>query len=155
MSCRDAYVLDQHEALGVRNDLRRVQSLLKVVDESRLVFGRGGVRSVKETGSTATLSLERTQAASENSLTDQSDGHTEVQRVDGGPLSGTLLTSGVQNLLNDSCAILVVLVHDIAGDFDEEGVEDALVPLGEDISDLLVAHGETTLHDIVRLSLVS
>ena len=142
-------VLDQHETLSVRDDLGGVEGLLEVVDESLLIAREAGAGSIEETSSTATLSLERGQAAGEDSLADKSDGHTKVQSVDGGPLAGTLLTSRVHDLLDDGNTILVVLVHDVASDLDQERVKDTSVPLGEDITDLLVAETETTLHDVV------
>lgn len=145
-------VLDQHETLSVGDDLGGVESLLEVVDESLLVSSEARAGSVKETSGTATLSLERGQAASEDGLSDESDGHAEVESVDGGPLAGTLLTSRVHDLLDNGNTIVVVLVHDVAGDLDQERVEDATVPLSEDITDLLVAETETALHDVVGLA---
>jgi hypothetical protein len=144
--------LDQHETLGVRNNLRRVQSLLEVVDDGLAVSREAWAGSIKNTGSTSTLSLERTQATSEDCLTDQGDGHSEVQSVDSGPLAGTLLASGIHDLLNNGNTIVVVLVHDIASDLDQERVEHTLVPLGEDIAHLLVGHAKSTLHDVVGLA---
>jgi hypothetical protein len=148
-------VLDQHETLGVRNDLRRVQSLLEVIDEGLAVAREAWAWSIEETGGTTTLRLERTQATGEDSLANQSNGHTEIQSVDSGPLSGTFLTSGVHDLLDNGDTVVVILVHDVAGDLDEERVEYTLVPLGENIAHLLVGHAETTLHDIVGLPSVS
>ena len=142
-------VLDQHETLSIRDNLGGVKGLLEVVDESLLVASEAGAGSVKETSGAATLSLEGGQAAGEDSLADKSDGHTKVESVDGGPLAGTLLTSRVHDLLDDGDTVLVVLVHDIAGDLDQERVEDTGVPLGEDVTDLLVAETETALHDVV------
>lgn len=145
-------VLDQHETLSIRDDLGGVKGLLEVVDESLLVASEAGAGSVEETSGAATLSLERGQATGEDSLSDESDGHAEVESVDGGPLAGTLLASRVHDLLNDGDTVVVVLVHDVAGDLDQERVEDTGVPLGEDITNLLVVEAETTLHDIVGLA---
>jgi hypothetical protein len=144
--------LDQHETLGVRDNLRRVQSLLEVVNDGLAVSREAWAGSIENTGSTSALRLERTQATSEDCLTDQGHRHSEVQSVDGGPLAGTLLTSGVHDLLDNGSAIIVVLVHDIASNLDQERVEHALVPLGEDIAHLLVGHAKSTLHDIVGLA---
>jgi hypothetical protein len=149
------YVLDQHETLGVRDDLRCVQSLLKVRKESLAVSREAWAGPLEKTSSATTLLLERTQATSEHGLADQSNRHAEIQSVDGGPLAGTLLASGIHDLLNNGDTVVVVLVHDVAGNLNEERVEDALVPLGEDVTHLLVAHSKTALHDVVRLSSVS
>lgn len=147
-------VLDQHETLSIRDDLGCVKSLFEVCDELLLVAGEAGAGAIKKFGSAATLRLEGRKAASKDGLSDQSHGHAEVQGVDGGPLAGTLLTSRIQDLLNNRLTVLVVvLVHDVAGDLNQEGVEHALVPFREDVTDFLVVHSETTLHDIVCLVL--
>ena len=72
------------------------------------------------------------------SLANERHGHAEVESVNGSPLASTLLASRVEDLLEEWGSIVVVEVHDIAGDLNEEGVEDALVPLGEHIAHLLV-----------------
>jgi hypothetical protein len=81
----------------------------------------------------------------------KSNRHAEIESVDGSPLSGSLLSSRVEDLLEERSSVVIVEVHDVAGDFDQEGVEDALVPLCEDITDFLVLHSKTALHDIVGL----
>ena len=120
----------EHEALGVRDDLGSVKSLLKVVDKLLLVAleglaGRGG----NDLGGAATLLLEGREASGEDGLTDEGDGHTVVESVDGGPLAGTLLASGIQDLADDGDTVSVVELEDVTGDLDEERVEHALVPL--------------------------
>lgn len=147
-------VLDEHEALGVGDDLGGIKSLLEVIDESGLVTRELGGRAVEDGGSTATLVLEGRQAAGEDSLTDQGDGHAEVQSVDGGPLAGTLLAGLVEDLLNEGSAVVVVVVENITGDLNEEGVEDTGVPLGENITDLLAGETKTALEDVVGLIVV-
>ena len=150
--CRqETYSLHEHEALGVGDDLGGVKGLLKVGDELLLVTGevRGG--ALELLAGAGTLGLEGGKAAREDSLADESYGLAEVKSVDGGPLAGTLLASRVEDLLEEGSAILVVVVHDVAGDLDEERVEHALVPLSEDVTYLLVGHANTTLHDVVGL----
>ena len=145
------YGLHEHEALGVGDDLGGVKGLLKVGDELLLVTGevRGG--ALELLAGADTLSLEGRKAAREDSLADESHGLAEVKSVDGGPLAGTLLASRVEDLLEEGSAILVVVVHDVAGDLNEERVEHALVPLSEDVTDLLVGQANTTLEDVVGL----
>ena len=145
------YVLHEHEALGVRDDLGGVKGLLKVVDELLLVTREVGGGALEELGGTATLLLEGGKAAGEDRLADESDGHAEVESVDGGPLTGTLLAGRVHDLLEKRRTVLIVVVEDVTGNLNKEGVEDTLVPLGEDVTHLLVAHAETTLHHIVGL----
>lgn len=151
MNKLSTYILDEHETLGVGDDLGGVERLLKVVDDGLAVAREVGARALELGGSTDALLLERRQATSKDGLADQSDGHTKVKGVDGGPLAGTLLASRVEDLLEHGSSIVVVEVHDVAGDFDEERVEDALVPLGEDVANLLVVHAKTALHDVVGL----
>ena len=145
------YVLHEHEALGVRDDLGGVKGLLKVVDELLLVTREVGAGALEELGGTATLLLEGRQAAREDRLADEGDGHAEVESVDGGPLTGTLLASRVHDLLEKRRTVLVVEVENVTGDLNKEGVKDTLVPLGEDITHLLVGETKTTLHDVVGL----
>lgn len=148
---RVAYSLHQHETLGVRNDLGGVESLLKVVKNLLLVAGEFDVGAGELLAGTSALGLQGGQASGEHGLTDQRDGLTHVEGVDGGPLARALLAGRVEDLLDERGAILIVVVEDVAGDFDEERVEHALVPLGKDIAHLLVAHAEATLHHIVCL----
>lgn len=147
-------LLHEHEALRVRDDLGRVEGLLEVREELLLValeLGRAA-DELQLLGRAGALALDGGEAAGEDGLGDQGHGHAEVERVDGGPLAGSLLAGGVEDLLEEGLAVgLVVVVHDVAGDLDQEGVEDALVPGGENVTDLLVRHSKSTLHDIVGL----
>lgn len=150
--CRqETYSLHEHEALGVGDDLGGVKGLLKVGNELLAVAGEVGLGALELLAGASALALEGRKAAGEDSLADESHGLAHVEGVDGGPLAGTLLASRVEDLLEEGSAILVVVVHDVAGDLDEERVEHALVPLSEDVTDLLVGHANTTLHDVVGL----
>jgi hypothetical protein len=146
-----SYVLDEHEALGVGDNLGGIQGLLKVVDESLLIALELGGRATEDGAGAATLVLESAEAAREDSLTDQGDGHAEVKSVNGSPLAGTLLASLVEDLVNKGSAIVIIVVEDITGDLNEERVENTSVPLGENITNLLGGETETTLEDIVGL----
>lgn len=145
------YVLHQHETLGVGDDLGGVEGLLEVVDEGLLVTLELGLGAVEEAGCADTLVLEGGKAAREDSLADEGDGHAQVESVDGGPLAGTLLAGRVENLLEERSSVVVVEVQNVAGNLDQEGVEDTLVPLRKDVTHLLVAQTKTTLHDVVGL----
>ena len=137
--------------MSVRDDLGGIQCLLEVLKEllSVAIELRSGAR--ENLGSTNTLVLDGAQASCEDSLTDEGDGHTKVESVDGGPLASTFLTSRVENLLNEWLSVVVVEAKDITSDLDQERVQDALVPFLEDIGHLRIAHAQTSLHDIVRL----
>lgn len=112
---------EQDEALGVRDDLGGVESLLEVIDELLLVareclsLGAGD-----GLGSSHSLVLDSGQASGENGLTDQSDGATQVEGVDGSPLSGTLLTGLVEDLGDDGLSVVVVLSENVSSDLDQE-----------------------------------
>lgn len=150
---KNTYILDEHEALSIGYNLGGVQSLLEVLEESSLVLDVAWVWcwASKPLSSTATLCLEGGQATSEDSLTDESHGLAEIQSVDGGPLAGTLLTCGVEDDIDGGGAVLVDVLEDITGDFDEERVQDTLVPLLENVTDFGVAQSKTALHDVVGL----
>lgn len=149
-----AYLSEEHEALSVGYNLGGIKSLLQIGDESLLVTVKWSeFWTGEDLGGTATLSLDGGQATGKDSFTDQGDWHAEIQGVDGSPLSSSLLAGRVENLVEERSVVgRVVVVEDVTGDFNEEGVEDALVPLGEDVTDLLVAETDTTLQDIVGLS---
>lgn len=153
----------EHESLGVRDDLGGVKSLLEVVDELLLVAlegvtGRGG----NDLAGPDTLLLEGRETSGKDGLTDESNGHTLVEGVNGGPLSGTLLSGGVENLLDHWSAVSVVESEDVTGDLDQERVEDTILPLllersgavshlGEDLGNLLLLKTKTSLEDVVGL----
>lgn len=144
---------DEHEALGVRDDLGGVKGLLKLVDKLLLVTSElDGLGAIENLGGSDTLILEGRQASGENGLTDQGDGHTEVESVDSSPLSGTLLAGSVGDLLNERSSGAIVVLEDVSGDLNEEGVEDTVVPLGENVSNLLIGETSTSLHEVVGLT---
>jgi hypothetical protein len=152
---KESYLLDEHEALGVGDNLGGIQGLLEVVDKGILVTLELGGRAGEDFAGRVTLILKGRETAREHSLADQGDRHTKIKSVDGSPLAGTLLASLVKDLLNKGSAIVVVVVEDITSDLDEEGVENTIVPLGENITDLLVGELETALQDVVGLDAVS
>lgn len=154
---KNTYLLHQHEALSVGNNLGGVESLLKVVEELLLVALKlaAVAGNILELGrGNSTLLLDAGQAAGQDSLSNEGDGHAEVEGVNSSPLAGTLLASLVEDLLNERSAVVVVEVHDVAGDLNEERVQDTLVPLGEDVTNLLVGEAEGALHDVVGLDML-
>lgn len=151
----NTYVLDQHETLSIGDDLGSIEGLLEVVDESLLVTLELGRGTLQDLAGTATLVLEGTEAAGKDGLANESDGHAQVEGVDGSPLSGTLLTGLVKDLLDERSAIVVVVAEDVTGDFDQERVQDTLVPLVENVTHLLAAQTEATLQDVVCLQNMS
>lgn len=145
-------LLDEHETLGVGDDLGSIETLLQVLDESLLVTSELSNGSAAEDGAGAdTLILEGTQATGEDRLANESDGHAQVKGVDGGPLAGTLLAGLVKDFFDKRSAVVVVVVEDITGDLNQERVEDTIVPLGEDIADLPGGEAKTALKEVIRL----
>ena len=64
----------EHEALGVGDDLGRVEGLLKVIDELLLVTSKRGLLGTRDDlACPRALLLEGRQAASEDSLADKGD----------------------------------------------------------------------------------
>ena len=110
-----------------------VEGLLEIVDELLLVTGEGlDLGSTENLGSADTLLLDGREAAGEDGLADEGDGHAEVEGVDGSPLSGSLLGSRVEDLGDEGNTVVVVVLENVGGDLDEVGVEDTLVPGLED-----------------------
>jgi hypothetical protein len=136
----------EHEALSVRDDLGGVEGLLEVVDELLLVAGEGvDLGTADDLGGADTLLLDGGEAAGEDSLTDEGDGHAEVEGVGSSPLTGTLLGGGVEDLGNEGDTVVVVVAEDLGGDLDEVRVKNALVPGLEDCRGkrrLVVRRGE-------------
>ena len=83
------------------------------------------------------LLLERRQAARKDRFADQRYRLAEIERADDRPLAGALLAGGVENLIDQRLAVLVLLGEDVAGDLDQVAVQLALVPLGEDLVQLI------------------
>jgi len=94
--------------------------LFEVVDELLLVTSEGlDLRSTDNLGSANTFGLDSRKASSKDGFTDESNGHSEVEGVDSGPLSGTLLRSSVEDLGNERSTIFVVVPQDFGSDFDQ------------------------------------
>ncbi len=94
----------------------------------------------------------RGEAAREDALADERDGHAEVERGDGGPLAGAFLAGGVEDLVDHGLAVVVLLGEDLGGDLDEVAVELALVPLGEDVGEFVGGEAEAVLEELVGLA---
>jgi hypothetical protein len=112
---------EQDESLSVRDDLGGVKGLLEVIDELLLVTGESlSLGAGKGLGSSNSFVLDGGQASGKDGFTDQGDGATQVQGVDGGPLTGTLLTGLVEDLGDDGFSIFVVLSENVSSNFDQE-----------------------------------
>ena len=95
------------------------------------------------------LLLERREAARKDRLADQRYRLAEIERADDGPLAGALLAGGVENLIDERLAVFVLLGEDVAGDFDQVTVQLALVPLGENLVQLIGGESQAALQQVV------
>ena len=77
---------------------------------------------------------------------------TGIEGSNGSPFTSTLLSSRVENFINHRFTIVILELEDLGGDVDQEGVEDTLVPLEEDIRDLLAGEIKTVPEDVIGLS---
>ena len=136
-------------ALRVGDDLRGVERLLEVVEQRGLVAleFRGG--AVQNLGGFDALVLERREATCKYRFADERERLAEIERSDCRPFTRSLLSGGVKNLVNDRLAVVALIAKNIAGDFDEVGVEHAFVPVGQSLVHLLVGHAEAFLHYLV------
>ena len=79
-------------------------------------------------------------------------GHASIKSRNSSPLASTLLTSLVENFANHWLTILIFEFEDVRSNLDEERVKDTLVPLGEDVRNLVLRKTETALQNIISLS---
>ena len=91
-----------------------------------------GLGSFELFGGRDALLFQGGNAAGIDRLGDQGDGDAEVLGGDDGPFAGAFLAGGVEDLVHQRLAVGVFEGEDVAGDFDQVGVEFALVPLGEE-----------------------
>ena len=145
------HILDEHEALSIGDDLRSIESLLQVVNELLSVTLEIGLGALEDLARADTLLLKGAQAAGKHGLADERDGHAEIESVHSGPLASSLLTSSVEDLVQDWGSVVVLVAEDIASDLDEERVQDARVPLVEHVGHLVLGHSQAALHNVVGL----
>ena len=79
-------------------------------------------------------------------------GNTSIESSNSSPLASTLLTSLIQDLGDHGLTIVILELEDVGGDLNQEGIKDTLVPLGEDIGNLILGRTQTALEDVVCLS---
>ena len=119
----EAYRACSRSLKGQRYDHAVKRIKLDLLDELLLVTLEGLTgRTLDDLGSSASLLLEGRETSGKDGLTDKGDWHTHVESVDGGPLSGTLLSSGVEDLSDHWDTVSVVESENVSGDLDEEGV---------------------------------
>jgi hypothetical protein len=142
--------------LSIRNDLGSIHGVADVIDQLRAVtrVSTSCNSGRKNLGGLNTVLLEGRQATGKDSLADQGQGLAEIQSGHGSPLSGSLLSSRVQDAIDNvlAGAILLLLAEDVGSDLDQERVQITLVPLGEGISELIVGDAQQLFKEMVRFS---
>ena len=120
---------DLVESLRIGHEFRGEQGASHVVDESiGLTDRQWECCGVKTAGSLALRSGARC-SARECRLPDSRHGHGQIQCRLYRPLACALLGGLVDDDINEGAAAMrVLLTQDLGGDFDEIGVEFALVP---------------------------
>ena len=82
----------QHESLSVRDDLCGVQGLPDILDKGFFVASKLGLfQAFENCRGLDALVLDGRKAAGKDCFADESDGHTQVQSRDAGPLSSSFL----------------------------------------------------------------
>ena len=90
---------EEHEALGVADDLGGEKRLADVLDEGLLVAGDFHFGTGQDLGGFGAVILHGAEAARVNRFADEGDGHAEIERADAGPFAGALLAGGIENLV--------------------------------------------------------
>lgn len=147
----NTYTAHEHEALSVGDDLRSIQGLLQVIDKGLLITIELGRGAGQKAGSAHTLRLDGAEAAGKDSLTNEGDRKAQVERVDGSPLACALLASLVEDLLDKRLPVIIIELENVASNLDQEGVQDALVPLVKDVANLRGRKAKTALQEIICL----
>ena len=75
-----------------------------------------------------------------------------MQGADAGPFTGTLLSGGIEDLIQKSRTVLFAVPQDVTRDFYKVGVELTLVPLREDSLHFVVGKLEKPSHQVIDLS---
>src|SRR5690606_5546759 len=134
-------------ALGVGHDLGGVKGVVDGRQEFGLVDLEAHFRRGQLARRGQALVLHGTEAARDHGLHHGRDRDPQIHGVLGGPLAGTLLTGLVEDDIDHGLAgFRILFAQDVAGDFDEVGVERAFVPFGEDFSDFHGRHFQEHLH---------
>ena len=144
--CRGA---QQHVALGIGDDLGAVKGPAHIFNE-RGSIANGGfrVRSLEHGRRSHALFFKCREAAAENRLADECDRLAKIERTDDCPLTGSLLTGSVKDLVDERRAIFIFRSEDVARDLDEIAVELSLVPIGEDGVQFVRSQAEPTLEQV-------
>ena len=99
----------------------------------------------------ATFRLDGTETSSKDSFSDQGDRHSQVERINRGPFSGSFLASGIQDLFHQWSVGSIIEKENISGDLDQIRVKYAFVPLVKDCTHFLRCESQSSFHHVIRL----
>src|ERR1043165_4740336 len=139
----------EHVALGVGDDFRGVERTTDVFDDFFVIAFDGGLGAFELFGSGDAFVFKRGDAAGVHGFGNEGDGDAEFLGGNHGPFAGAFLAGGVEDFVHEGLAVGVFEGEDVAGDFDQIGVEFALVPVGEDLVHLVGAHAEAGFEQVV------
>lgn len=140
---------EEHVALGVGDDFGGVEGFSDIFDPGGAVSGKFGVRAAVGFCGGGALVFHGGDATGVDCFGDESDGDAEVLGGDDCPFSGALLTCGIEDFVDERGAVIVFEAEDIAGDFDEVGVEFPCVPICEDGVHFVSGHAEAVFHEVI------
>src|ERR1035437_9182253 len=145
--------LQQHITLRVRDDLGAVKRPPHILNKGSSVADRGlGRRPLQNLRRCDALFLQRRQTAREDRLANQSQWLAQIERADRRPLARALLAGRVQYLIHNRRAVFVLLGKDVPGNLDQVTVQFALVPLRENIVQLIGSQAKPALQQVVGLA---
>jgi len=143
----------QLETLCVGADLGAVEGIVDGLNELCDVSVKGLELCVENLGCGNSLFLEGAEASCKNGLRDTGCCNTHVQSIDRGPLTGPLLSCGIEdNIYEGLASFRVLLPKDVGRDFDQEGIKNTLIPLSEYGAHFVWLHTEEIIHQGIGLT---
>jgi hypothetical protein len=68
---------------------------------------------------------------------------------------GYLLTRGIHDFSDEGLSVCVIVLEDVGGDFNQERVQDTLIPTGKDFRAFSLCHPQSPFHKVIGLQNVS
>ena len=126
--------------MGIGDNLRGVEALFKSINLA-LTEGRTA-RSLRRSIDCSCFMAQingRREASFVDRRSNQPQGLTILQRIDDRPLTSTLLTSSIKDLIDKVLTFGVTMTQNLGGDFDEVAAELTSVPASENFAHLFIA----------------
>jgi len=125
---------EQHITLCVGDNLGTVKCTAHIFDKGGAVaVDRLDGRPFKHLGCGNAFLFQRREAAREYRLPDECYRLAEIERTEDGPLTGTFLSGGVKDLIDNGLPIFIFLGKNMTRYLDEVTVKFAFVPIREDL----------------------